>query len=431
MVCDRTPAIFAFPGRYDEPTTALMDDSKHASKRIKLNQRLGTYSISILIGGTLLILGCIAFLGFLWLGDENNTAWRSIVVSGWVTRSITIMAFVLRAVTVAQAAVATSMVAALLLQSAQTKLASAAAVSIARFANIGPIALVEHLHKRVAWPISLLVGTLVAVSVALQLTSTLLLSGVGRGAIETTQTFPDLSYGITSRSIFSIPRETVGYLLHSKLPTGFPAFAEYAEPAPAGAADGVRDTGPSKRAFLPIPAQAQREATLSYEGMATVLDTRVVCMRPKIEGLRIFPPTTKGHFINGTISTDEKVLGQVTPGGAPPTKFSCGYAVINKETRFSVDGTDTNAFNDWDEEWPISLCNLDMLQDSNIRSELRSPLLPEMLYPYLPVKLIIHSTGPYSAWNTTGGLNVTKMSSSGEWLVAETSAGTSLRMTLW
>lgn len=414
---------------HDQPTTALMDDGKHFPKSIGLRRRLGKYSIAILVGGTVLILGCVGFLVFLfWLGGDGNTAWRNIVVSGWAARSITITAFVLRAVTAAQAAVATSMVASLLLHSTQTRLASFAAVSVACFANTGPVDLVPHLHRRASWAIYLVVGSLVVTSAVLQLTSTLLLSGVGRGYITMTEHLANLNYGITTRSLFSVPRETVGYLVHGKGPTAFPAFAESSEPVDAaGTGDAIRDTGPSMRAFLPIPTQARREALFFYDGVATALDTRVVCMRPSVDGLRIFPPSA-GHKINGTIWTDQKVRGQRGKEGTQPLKFSCPYALIDKRDRFSFDGSPQEAFAGWDEEWPVNLCSLE-LHNSSIRSDMR--LLDDVYYPYLPMKLILHSTGPYSAWNTTGEINVTRLSGSNEWLVAETSQGSSLRMTLW
>ncbi|KAK4449742.1 hypothetical protein QBC34DRAFT_379803 [Podospora aff. communis PSN243] len=421
-------------GSHAIASKALMEDSDRerlVQRRLGLKQRLGKVSIGLLLGGTLLIFACVAFLAFLWLSDESNTAWRNIVVSGWVTRSITIMAFVLRAVTAAQAVVATSTVASILLQTPQTKLSSAAAVSIARFTNTGPMALLPHLHGRVGWPIHLLLGTMLAMYIALQLTSTLLLSGVSRGTIVTTETLPNLNYGVTTRSLFSVPRDTVGYLLHSRGPDGFPAFAEYAEPARADTGDGIRDTGPSLRAFLPISTRSMREATLSYEGIATMLDTRVVCVRPNIGNLRILSPS-KGHLLNGTIWTDRKVSGAWVTGDAPqePQNFACNYALIAK-TRFSPDGSDADAFKDWDEEWPVRLCNLEPRGDlGRIRSELRSPLLGDALYLDLPPKLIVHTTGSASAWEAGEDINVTSITGSEEWLVAETNTGGSLRMTL-
>ncbi|KAK3329942.1 hypothetical protein B0H66DRAFT_41916 [Apodospora peruviana] len=413
-------------------TTALMSDLDSISsvkEKVRLKKRLGRYSIGLIGGGTLLILGCIAFLGFLWLSNENNSVWHDIVLSGWLTRSITIVAAVLRGVTAAQAVVATSVVASLLLHSAQTKLASAPAISIARFTNTGPHALLPHLHRRVAWVFWLLVGIMVAVAAALQLTSTLLLSGVGRGTIITNKTVT-INYGIATRNLFTIPREQVGYLVHSKRSIGFPAFAEYAEAGGASTEQGIRDTGRSMRAFLPIPIQSTRESVLAYEGMATVLDTRVVCVRPKIEGLAISPPGNGSYIISGTISTNLEFPGaRRAEKDRISSNFICSYVLFNKKSLFDDGSFQPDFPDDWDEEWPVRLCNVAAVQES-MQSELFWPQLP-LLGGFQPTRLLVHATGPYSTWtNAKDKLNVTNTHGSNEWLIAETNLGTSLRMTL-
>lgn len=101
-----------------------------------------------ILGGVPVILGCVVFLYFLWLGDVRNWVWRRIVAAEWVSRSVTITALLLRWVlrwaTAAQAVAATSMTASLLLQTAETPLASAAAVSLAVYSNQG-------LHTLLPW----------------------------------------------------------------------------------------------------------------------------------------------------------------------------------------------------------------------------------------------------------------------------------------
>jgi hypothetical protein len=99
-------------------TTALMKDLDSMSgvkAKVRLKKRLGAYSIGLIGRGTLLILGCVACLGFLWLSNESNRVWHDIVISEWPARSITIVAVVLRGVAASQAVVATSMVVSLLL----------------------------------------------------------------------------------------------------------------------------------------------------------------------------------------------------------------------------------------------------------------------------------------------------------------------------
>jgi len=117
-------------------------------QRLLLAHRFGKYSSAVIILGTPVSSACIAFVCFLWLGDEKNPTWRQIIVSGWATRCVTITALVIRVAVSAQAAVATSMVAALLLQTGQTRLSSAAAVSLATYSNDGPRSLLFHLPRK-------------------------------------------------------------------------------------------------------------------------------------------------------------------------------------------------------------------------------------------------------------------------------------------
>ncbi|KAK0641420.1 hypothetical protein B0T16DRAFT_214446 [Cercophora newfieldiana] len=127
------------------------------------------------------------------------------------------------------------------------------------------------------------------------------------------------------------------------------------------------------RAFLPIPNQAVRESVLEYKGMATVLDTRVVCVRPKIEGLRIFSSTKSTNVINGTISADREFPGQLEAKSFPKKQnLTRGYVVIDKNALFDDETSQRGFPDDWDEEWPVRLCNV-KVQMETMQSELRSP----------------------------------------------------------
>jgi hypothetical protein len=51
--------------------------------------------------------------------------------------------------------------------------------------------------------------------------------------------------------------------------------------------EGVHDTGMTSRALLPIFPQPEREMLKLYKGMATLVDIRVVCLRPTIDDLEM------------------------------------------------------------------------------------------------------------------------------------------------
>jgi hypothetical protein len=65
-------------------------------------------------------------------------------------------------------------------------------------------------------------------------------------------------------------------------PPFYPAFAEHSVKPPTTTRDDIVDTGISLRAILPLENQEDRTTLMRYQGNATVMDTRVVCVRPNI-----------------------------------------------------------------------------------------------------------------------------------------------------
>ena len=94
----------------------------------------------------------------------------------------------------------------------------------------------------------------------------------------------------------------------STKPFVFPAFAEYPQSGVPTSLDGVRDTGPSIRAFLPINLEADRDRTMNYSGAAAVVDARVVCMRPVLTNLSISGNGYSYYFLEGRFRTDMSAI---------------------------------------------------------------------------------------------------------------------------
>lgn len=108
--------------------------------------RLGKFSTAVLAASFVVYLTCLAFLTFLWMADTNNTVWRKNVVDEWMTRSVTISSLILQSTAAIQGILATSMLAAVLIQTYAVPLPSAAAVSIMRFDNTGPWSLLNRMR---------------------------------------------------------------------------------------------------------------------------------------------------------------------------------------------------------------------------------------------------------------------------------------------
>ena len=98
-----------------------------------------------------MILIIVGFLILLWAGEgplggqQAPNLWRRIMLSDGATRSITLSALILRVVTAAQAAVCTSLTAALLLERNQVRLSQLAQFSVTRGVNAGPRRILQEI----------------------------------------------------------------------------------------------------------------------------------------------------------------------------------------------------------------------------------------------------------------------------------------------
>lgn len=87
-----------------------------------LRKALGVIGTLSIVAGTLVVLGTLAFLIFLWTGEGLNEGedatplWRTIALGQWLTQVITLCAVVLRFTNAIQASVCTGLVAALILE---------------------------------------------------------------------------------------------------------------------------------------------------------------------------------------------------------------------------------------------------------------------------------------------------------------------------
>ena len=108
-----TPSLNA--GRHGKPT---------------LIESLGYYIIATTLGGAIVIGAALAFVCFLHVGNSNNSTWRSMMTAGRAAHFITLASLAIRFVVTAQAAGATSMLAA---SRFEVPLARSAAMSMMRF----------------------------------------------------------------------------------------------------------------------------------------------------------------------------------------------------------------------------------------------------------------------------------------------------------
>jgi len=375
------------------------DGPKHAirGRDRKPLALLGNTPVSILVAGTVFITIATAFLALLWRGATLDSVqqaqgglWRSLVVSGWATRTVTICAAVIRIAISAQLGIVMSMVGSLLLERHRVQLPDVAFFTIARAVNVGPISVLfgkgPALSRSSASSIGVVV-TAAAIAVVSAFTSTILLSD-----------FSDISVvGDSNTTTIRQGGERIGSSLDLWRSSfgGYPRFAEYtndSEPLLVG--PHIDDTGHTLRALLPIQASAERSILRSYTGTAPVFDTRFTCFTPNLTLVSL--NLTSDAIGMGLITTKVAVEGNVTFQGDP-------YGVLQV---YESPATPTFPFHcvlPYDGFDPTNSMNLSVCALPSLLPEITEPtILPT---PPPSAYLVLNVTGPDQGWEQVNGID--------------------------
>lgn len=271
--------------------------------------RFGWYASTVLAITTVLVLIAIGFLWFLWAADQRNKTWHAIAARNWLTRAVTLTTVVVRTSISFQAAIGTSLLAGLALENTQILILHLASVSMMRNANAGPYMLLWLVFKAFLkdaqrWHRSLLpmmILLLAIVSLLTEFTSTTLLSDLKQTPLPG---YPSRS--TTTTKFISDVNGTIPYLARgtvwTKKPPFYPTFAEYHEDLADPLPD-VADTGLTLRAFLPVQSQQERSMLYDFSGSATVIDSRVRCVRPQFSSVKAHLAAYPVLGLSGQITT--------------------------------------------------------------------------------------------------------------------------------
>jgi hypothetical protein len=267
------------------------DEEVHTQKRTSPNarRRLGGYTTFLLIVTSLLLLGSMAFISFLWWSKRTNTTWRKIMLADWATRSVSLSALALRTAISLQAAVATSILASYLLECHGVTLPNLAFISVTRVVNTGPWGLFFTLSKRLGhsthFVIYLSILLLLCITFAAQFSSTILLSDLALAMVSDFRRNATVEYGFPPNVDYLGFEPGMQSDYRTITPVYFPLFAEYQQ---AGQTENrSTDTGITVRSFLPISVAEDRENLGQYDGPALVYDARVFCTTPLISEIQI------------------------------------------------------------------------------------------------------------------------------------------------
>ncbi|KAF2727921.1 hypothetical protein EJ04DRAFT_569950 [Polyplosphaeria fusca] len=275
-----------------------------AKPRQRFLRRAGKRALVLGFLSIIFVGGAVGFLAWLWYGSRSGELWRRLALGGWSSQAVAIASLVLRTALVLLAGIATSMIASVALEDGGVPLRNAVDLSVARFASPGPNTFwYETFFQRdfIAVPLRGLLGALILSTLAVQFSSTILLSDIGNGRVvgflgnstnSTGFSWAHATFGHTADGRFrwtgdfeshNAPFQSQQEFWSGQLRSSH-AFAEYTSPR-VTSHEAIDDTGPTLRAFLPIENQGIRYKLRNFSGLAPVFDTRVVCVRPDfVEG---------------------------------------------------------------------------------------------------------------------------------------------------
>ncbi|KAI0544547.1 hypothetical protein F4679DRAFT_564547 [Xylaria curta] len=357
----------------DEPTD---EPSPHLP--LSLIQSLGITGCISIFGGQIVLAGVIVFLSFLWFGHGSapegakaTEIWRAIATRGWMVQAITLSALVLRFVVSVQAAVCTSMIAAIVLERRRVRRSHAAWFSIMRSLNDGPRQLIQMMLSsrtvRILYEAEFWLILLVALTgLGLQFTSTILIADLQNGPvvgnINSTQVKSFLSYDNAS---------SVTFVSDLTWATRSPVYSVYGEGRSQFNAStdshGRSDTGVIQRGFLPLVGSENRTSVRSFEGNSMVMSSRAMCIKPNISNVHVAQSAFGGLL--GTLHYRSSLQAAALDDSACDSNncrdraFSCFFP-----TQGTVDGA-LDDYNDWQSSF--CLVSGDEINDHSQWSESR------------------------------------------------------------
>ncbi|KAI1322789.1 hypothetical protein F5Y16DRAFT_404123 [Xylariaceae sp. FL0255] len=289
------------------PKKALEYPSKkNRSQRLFCVRSVGLISCFILIGGSLMTFLALSYLVFLWRGYSHESVqttnlWRIIVLHGWATQSVTLTTAVLRTISAAQTSLCISFVAALLLETRGVPVSQAAHFSITRvlgstgeaFKLMLRMMRTQQGRSLILTPETLVASVLVLTSLAMQFSSTILVSDFG-----STRLTQSRNYNLVNVAMSPAAMDNVGdYLTFGDPASSTVLFGELdSQNDPMPTTSGVSDTGVRRRVFLPYEKDDRLDLQ-SFSGATFTFDTR-----PGMTGAIEYNQTLLNGGLNRTAS---------------------------------------------------------------------------------------------------------------------------------
>jgi len=340
-----------------EPAEILIPEEP--VKEHRRPSRFGRWLRFVIITSFVLLAASVSFLSWLWFGcgglrnpqeiDDFNS-WRKVFLGSFGPQAITVTAVVIRYSLFCLASITTAMLASIAVERDGVPVDKIAQVSIVRYRNAGPEALIASIFDRETFTtkMRILIAVQFLCAIAAQFTSTLLLSDLRmshvRGFDQDLETRYTFEKPLGRRAANPVSDSTTMQLFAD--PRGSEVFATY-EPGPPNPdlldfrprSPMIDDTDPIFRAFLPIARQSDRESLVQFFGMTRLFDARTACVRPTITSLAICPGdeanTTVPEFCgSGEIPRDLEVDG-LARFNDEDRRFNFSCAIVAPESQIA------------------------------------------------------------------------------------------------
>lgn len=420
--------------RLSPPNTVYPDSpTQHAHQ--PLRKRLGTWSISVLVSSTLVIIAIVIFLNFLWQSGTVDPSlgygWaHAIALKSATVKVITLSSVVLRLAVALQAGICTSMAAALILERNRVPLADLLHFAAIRSLSSSPPAILYPIGRQFRFYMRSLPAVLIFLiflsATLLQLTSFLLVVDMGP------QTLESAPYPLVMNFTNSKDTDDIALAKYSNInywasrPLAYYPFGEFQ--GGSKQTENMHDTGTVFQGMCPSNDPYWIRDTRGLDTVTTVLASRVACVAPTIEATMQQFYGSEFPYLIGNITIDRTGTDLLRCESNDPSDciiaFNCSLPIVsNSITNRSAD-MDLPPSSDWVlgtcAIQPASLWSFGSSLFDTVNSTVNSTEGPPTDHQgiYADIFMVLNHTGleatsPNSNARTSGVGNYTKRSQ--EW----------------
>jgi hypothetical protein len=327
---------------HENRTTCRDDEASVDPERREhrpLRERLGTWSIAILVISTFAAVAIIGFLALLWQYGNNPTggsrAAHSIAVDGFTVKAITLSSVVLRLAIALQAGICTSLAASLLLEGNKVPLPDLLHFAAVRSINNGPLALIYPIGRQLRLYIHALPTVVMVVifftTTASQLGSTILVLDLFPATIEGSLEEFKHSFGNDNDTEVMTRAKVSNIDYWGSRPLAYIPYGEIWTPGKS--AENMHDTGTVYQGMFPSRDAEVLSRLRAWNTVTTVFASRVACVAPTIEATLQQDTDSNTAYVTGNATfepgSNDSVYCIDSVDGTCVITFNCSLPIFH------------------------------------------------------------------------------------------------------